>query len=74
MKDIAQSFGAFAVKSAHRKTKLVDGLDDRIDLLGENEAGQMQHRTDTDAGAKIGRAGRQITEFIAESVIQFFSN
>ncbi len=72
LKNIAQRLGAFAVKPAHREAKLVDGLDDRIDLLGENEARQMQHRAHADAGAEIRRTRGQITEFVVEGEIQFF--
>ena len=71
LKNISERFRAFAVKSAHGQTELVDGLDDGIDLLGQNQAGQMQHRADADARAEIRRAGGQITEVGVESVIEF---
>ena len=70
LEDIAQRFGAFAVKSAHRQAELVDRLDDRIDLLGQHQPGQMQHRADADAGAEIGRARGQIAQFGVEGVIE----
>ena len=37
----------------------------------QHQAGQMQHRADADARAEIRRAGGQVAEFGAESVIQF---
>ena len=70
LEHIAQRLGAFAVKPAHGQAELVDGLDDRIDLLGQDQAGQMQHRADADAGAEVGRAGGQIAEVVVEGVIE----
>ena len=40
LENIAQRFGAFAVKAAHRQAQFVDGLNDRIDLLGQNQPGR----------------------------------
>ena len=71
LEDIAQRLGAFAVKAAHGQAQLVDGLNDLVDLLGQDQPGQMQHGADADAGAEIGRAGGQITQVRAESVIEF---
>ena len=62
LKDISQRFGAFAIEAAHRQAQLVDGLDDLVDLLGQNQAGQVQHGADADARAEIGRTGREIAE------------
>ena len=73
LENIAQRLGAFAVKAAHGQAQLVDGLDDLVDLLGQHQPRQMQHGADADAGAEIGRAGGQVTQFRAESVIEFAS-
>ena len=70
LENIAQRLGAFAVKPAHGQAQLVDRLDDRIDLLRQHQARQMQHRADANAGAEIRRAGGQITQLVVESVIQ----
>jgi hypothetical protein len=72
LKNISERLGAFAVKPAHGEAELVDGLDDGIDLLAQDQAGQMQHRADADAGAEIRRAGGQITQLVVEGVIQLF--
>ena len=70
LEDIAQRLGAFAIKPAHGQAELVDRLDDRVDLFGQDQPGQVQHGADADAGAEIGRAGGQIAQLGAESVIR----
>ncbi len=69
-KTFPERLRAFAVKPAHRQAKLVHRLNDGIDLFGEHQARQMQHRAHPDAGAEIGRARGQITKFIVEGEIQ----
>ena len=68
LEDVAERLGALAIKSAHRQPELVDGLDDGIDLLGQDESGQMQHGAHADARAEVGRARGQVTQFVAEGV------
>ena len=70
LKNISERLGAFAVKPAHREAELVDRLDDRIDLLAQNQPRQMEHRADADARAEIRRAGRQIAKLVVEGIIQ----
>ena len=70
LEDIAQRLGAFAVKSAHGQAEFVDRVNDRVDLLGQNQPRQMQHGADADAGAEVGRAGGQVAEFGSEGVIE----
>ena len=62
LKEIAHRLGAFAVKPADREPDLVHRLNDLVDHLAQNEAGQMQHGRGAHAGADIGRAGGQIAE------------
>ena len=59
LKDIAQRLGALAIEPAHRQSQLVDGLDDLVDLLGQDQARKVQHGAHADAGAQIGGAGCQ---------------
>ena len=63
LEEITQSLGALTVEAAHSQADLADGLDNGIDLLGQNERRQMQHHRGTHAGAEIRRAGGQVTEF-----------
>jgi len=70
LKDVAKGFSAFAVKAADGKAEFVDALDDLVDLLGEDQAGQVQHGADANAGTNISRARRQVAEIVAESVIE----
>src|SRR6266850_4243625 len=66
LKDVSEGFGAFPVEATDSQTKLVDGLDNGIDLLGQDQAGQMEHSADPDARTYIGRAGSEVTPFRAE--------
>src|SRR5215471_20120396 len=43
LENVAERFCALAAESADRKAELVDRLDNWLDLLGENQARQMQH-------------------------------
>src|SRR6266702_4900937 len=70
LKDVAQSFSSFSIKAADRQPELVYGLNDRVNLLGQDQAGQMEHRADSNSGSDIGRAGRQVTEFSVKGVIE----
>ena len=70
LEDVAQRLGAFAVKAAHGQADFVDRLDDLVDLLGQDQAGQMQHGADAHAGAEVGRAGGQVAELGAEGEIE----
>ena len=36
LKDIAQRLGALAIETAHRQPQLIDGLDNLVDLLGQD--------------------------------------
>ena len=45
-------------------------MDDRVNLLGQNQPGQVEHGTDPNTRAEVGRAGRQIPELRAESIVQ----
>ena len=70
LKDVTEGFSAFAIQAAHSQAELVDGLDDRVDLLGKHESGQVQHGTHADAGAEIGRARGEVAKFVIEGVVQ----
>ena len=54
---LSERLGPFTVKAPDRQAQFVDGLNDLIDLLRQNQRGQMQHGADADAGADVGRAG-----------------
>ena len=41
---------------------------DLVDLPGDHEGGQMQHHTDADSGADIGRAGGKVAPAGMKSV------
>ena len=70
LEHVAQRLGALAVEAAHGQAQFVDGLNDRVDLLGQHQPGQMQHGADADARAQVGGAGGQVTQFGAKGVIE----
>ena len=72
LKHIAERLGAFAVKPAHGQAQFVDRLNDLVDLLGQHQGRQVEHRAHTDARAEVGRAGSQVTEVGREGVIEPF--
>ena len=68
LEKIAQRLGALAVKPAHGESDFADRIDDLVDLLGEDEARKVHHGRGAEAGADIGRARREVTEFRMERV------
>src|SRR5712671_7236626 len=71
LENVAQRFGALAIKPADGEAQLVHGLDDGVDLLVKDETGEVQHGTDPDASAEVGGAGGEIADLGAEGVIEF---
>ena len=61
MKKIPHRFGPFAIKTADGQADLAYRLNDLIDQLAQDQAGQMEHRGRAHTGADIRRAGGQIT-------------
>src|SRR5690349_1235443 len=60
---IPQRLSAFPVEAPNSQTELIDGLNNGVDLLGQDQPWQMQHRTDPNARAYIGWAGGQVPQF-----------
>ena len=69
---VAESLGAFAVEAADGQAQLVDGLDDLIDLLAEDQAGQVEHGGGAHPGADVGGAGGEIAEGRGEGELDLF--
>src|SRR4051812_19429448 len=57
LEDVPKGFGTFTVKSTDGQTELIDGLNDLIDLLSQNQPRKVQHRTHPDTGTEIRGAG-----------------
>ncbi len=70
LEDIAQRLGAFAIKTTNSQTQFVDRLDDRVNVLVQDQPRQVQHGADSDPGADVGRTGRQITQVRTEGIIE----
>ena len=71
LEQVAHRLGAFAIKPAHGETDFVHRLDDLVDHLAQDKAGQMEHGGGAHAGADIRRASGQITEPRVVGEIEF---
>jgi hypothetical protein len=45
-------------------------VDDLVDLLSEDQSGQMEHGADADTGPQVGGAGGEVAEFPVEGVVE----
>ena len=68
---VAHRLAPLAVQAAHRQTELLQGLKDLLDILRQDQAGQVQHHADSDAGADVRGTGGQIAQALIESVRDF---
>ena len=62
LEKISKSFGSFAIQPADGEAELINRFDDLVDLLAQNEAGEVEHGGGAHAGSDIGGAGGEITE------------
>ena len=60
--EVAEGLAAFAVEAADGQVDLLESAEDLVDLLGLDQAGQVEHHADADAGAHVGGAGGQVAE------------
>ena len=70
LEEIAERFRALAVEPADGEADFVHGLDDLVDLLGEHERRQMDHRRGAHAGADVRRAGGEIAELRVKGEVE----
>ena len=62
LEEVGEGFGAFAIEAADGEADFVDGLDDLVDLVAEDERGEVEHGAGAHAGAEIGGAGGEVAE------------
>ncbi len=58
------------MQAADGQAKLVDRLDDLVNLLAQDQPWQVQHRADANTGAEVGGAGGQVAASLAEGVVE----
>ena len=69
---VAGGLAPLAVEAADGQVDLLKRAKDLVDLLGLDQAGEVEHDADANAGADVGRAGGQVAELGAEGVGQLF--
>lgn len=65
--EIPHCLASFTVQAANRQTDFVQGLEDLLDLLGDNESREVEHDADANPRTDIRGASRQVTELFVES-------
>ena len=60
LEEIPQGFRAFAVEPAGRQAQFGDGMEHFVDLLRDDQGGQVHHHRGAQAGARVGQTAGQI--------------
>jgi len=71
LKQVAQCFGSFSIKTTYSETQLVDRFDDLIDLLAKDESRKMEHGRGAHSRTDVGGAGGEVTEGGGEGKFEF---
>ena len=66
--EISRGPAAFSIQAPHGQVDFLERPKDLLDVLDHHQRGQVQHDARAHARADVGRAGRQVAEFLGEGV------
>ena len=68
--EIAVGLGALAVQATDGEVDFLEGAEEFVEMIRLAKGGQVEHDSDPNPGADVGRAGREVPKFLAEGDVE----